>query len=1532
MSVVSESIDAIAVVGMSCRFPGADDPEQFWANLTGGVESISTFDRDELLAAGVDPRLLDHPGFVPRGGVLNDLDKFDAAYFGYSPREAELIDPQQRLFLECAAHALDDAGYDLSRFDGVAGIYAGVGLSSYMWNNVYPNERALADISQMQMILSVDKDYLATRAAYKLDLRGPAVTVQCACSTSMVAIHLACQGLLTGESDLALAGGVSLILPEVRGYLYEEGGVLSPDGHCRSFDADAKGTVPGSGVGVVVLRRLEDALADGDLIHAVVRGSAMNNDGSAKVGYTAPGTRGQTQVITDAVLASGVDVNTIGHVETHGAATPLGDPIEISSLTDAFRVLGADPERRCAIGSLKSNVGHLDSAAGVASFIKSVLMVKYGKVPPTLHFRTPNPNIDFESSPFYVNTTLSDWPVAGVPRRAGMSSFGIGGTNAHIVVEQAPEPRPRTLAPGPRPILLSARTPAALDRATDQLAEHLAGHPEVALQDVSGTLALGRRTHQYRRAVVVHDTAEAADALADRSPKVYSSAGPAGSRSVVFLFSGVGDQYVGWCSGLYRSEPVFRDEFDRCCALFARHLGFDLRERLFDSEAEAAEEQPADPFARLVRERGPGPLDDTVVAQPLLFAVQYALAQLWQHHGVRPDAMLGYSVGEYVAAAVAGVLSLVDATWLVARRARHIEGLPNGSMLAVMSSEEQLTPWLGDRISLSAVDTQSLCVVAGPAEDVDALAARLRDEGIASRRVPAEHAFHSWMMRPLGEKLRADLDGVALHAPRIPYLSNVTGDWITAEEATDPEYWARHSVATVRFADQAAAVWQLTSPVVIELGPGRALGSLLAQHPDRADDGLVVASTRSARDTEDDEVTLLEALSRVWLAGVDVNWEVRYRETDWRRTGLPGYPFERDSFWLAAPTTTTPAEAPPDTSRRSDPSEWFYLPDWTRSLPPTAPTDDDPDETWLVVGATGSVVERLVAHSAARMIRVSWDASFADLGGDRFTVSPHEVSDWTKVLRTVSESGSVPARVVFGADGPERDFTALYGLMLLMRAWRDCGLVDDVEVGVVSVSGLPVAGESEVFPERGMLAALCRVIDQEMPQARCRFVDITPATSPRHEQRLLTRLVTELRYGTDDCVAYRGDTRWVRGFVPARLDRTGATRLRDGGCYLISGGLGRIGAVIGDLLATRKARIGVIRRSVVPDRADWDDYLRRAKPDDPVAAEITTIRRLEAAGATVAAASADVSDPERFAAAVARLENELGPFDGVFHVAGVVTADGVMPLAEATPERARPHLAAKADGVRVLADVFAGRELDFVLLCSSIASVLGGIGFPAYAAANLYTELFAAARSAEGGTPWTALAWEGWTVDDRAAPETATTLREYLIDENDAREVLERVLSGDPPAQLVNSTGDLRARFDQWSGTRETSQPAPRSSAAHARPELQTTYVAPRNDTERRLAEIWQDLLGIDRVGVHDNFFELGGHSLLGTRVIARVLRELRVQVPLHTLLTEPTVAGLASAVAELENAPTTPSITRVDRGGYRQDSGSAERTKAMTS
>ncbi len=731
----------VAIVGLAGRFPQAKDLEAFWSNLREGVEAISFFS-DEEVAGDIHPDLLAHPRLVKARGVLADEAMFDADFFDISPRQAELMDPQLRHFLECSWEALENAGYDPSRFPGQIGVYGGVTLSTYFLRNLIGNSQLLQQVGAYQMAIATDRDFLTTQVSYKLNLRGPSVNVQTACSTSLVATHMAALSLLAGECDMALAGGVSIKVPQVTGYLYEEGGLDSSDGHCRSFDARADGSVYGAGVGVVVLKRLEDAVADGDTIHAVILGSAINNDGSAKVGYTAPSIEGQSRAIAEAQATAGIAPETIGYVECHGSATALGDPIEVAALTRAF----ATPERGfCPIGSVKSSIGHLGAAAGVAGLIKTVLALEHGQIPPSLHFETPNPRIDFASSPFYVNTRLAEWPANGTPRRAGVSSFGLGGTNAHAILEQAPPPAPTD--PG-RPwqlLVLTARTETALEAMTDNLAGWLERHPEADLADVAYTLQVGRQAFAWRRTLVCRDAGEARRALAERDPRALRTAWTeAGGRAPVgFLLPGVGDHYPGMARGLYESEPVFRQELDRCLRILEEHLGQDLREASSFAGGDRAETGGLDlrrMLGRAGQDDGDGEseaarrLSRTLFAQPAVFAVEYALARLWESWGVRPDALLGYSLGEYTAACLAGVFSLEDALKLVAERARWIEELPAGDMLAIPLPEAAVRPLLTGGLCLAATNGPHLSVVSGPAEQVAALAETARRRG---DRLPA---------------------------------------------------------------------------------------------------------------------------------------------------------------------------------------------------------------------------------------------------------------------------------------------------------------------------------------------------------------------------------------------------------------------------------------------------------------------------------------------------------------------------------------------------------------------------------------------------------------------------------------------------------------------------------------------------------------------------------------------------------------------------------------------------------------------------
>jgi thioester reductase-like protein len=874
MSSEDTSTGAIAIVGMAGRFPGAPDLETFWANLRGGVESITFFDEKYLEHHALDRKALEHPGYVRAGSVLEGADLFDAPFFGFNPREAELTDPQHRLLLECAWHALEDAGYDTSSYSGSIGVYAGAAFSGYTLLMDMVGGGTLGGM--LQHMLGNERDYLCTRVSYKLNLRGPSLNVQSACSTSLVTVHLASQALLNGECDMALAGGVAFRINQAEGYVHEPG-LTSPDGHCRAFDARGQGTLFGNGVGLVVLKRLEDALADGDTIRAVIRGSAINNDGSAKVGYTAPSVLGQAAVISEALATSGVEPDSISFIEAHGTATPLGDPIEVSALTRAFR---ASTSRRgfCALGSLKTNIGHLETAAGVASLMKTVLALQHRELPPSLHYEQPNPEMDTTSSPFYVNAQLRPWE-GPLPLRAGVSAFGFGGTNAHVVVEEAPAPTPGGPSRPAQLLVLSARTRTALEANTAALATHLERHPELSLADVAHTLQVGRQAMAHRRVLVCRDRQEAVAALRGGGPQVVTRQREEVEPSVAFLFPGGGAQYLGMGRELYETEPTFRKHLEACATRLRPLLGgVELRELLYGEAAGSLLVRPS-------------------TALPALFSIEYAMARLWMSWGVRPQAMIGHSLGEYAAACLAGVFSLEDALALVALRGRLFEQVPPGGMLSVPLPEAELVPLLGQQLSLAAVNGPALCAVSGPQAALEAFQHTLSGRGVQSQRIHIDIAAHSAMIDPILGEFGAFLRRLELKAPTVPFVSNVTGTWIQEREARDPDYWVAQLRGTVRFEQGLRTLLAEPHRVLLEVGPGRTLGSLARQQQQQGAP-RVFYSLRHPQDEQSDTAFLLHSLGQLHACGVKVDWRGFSAHEQRRRVPLPGYAFDRQRYWV----------------------------------------------------------------------------------------------------------------------------------------------------------------------------------------------------------------------------------------------------------------------------------------------------------------------------------------------------------------------------------------------------------------------------------------------------------------------------------------------------------------------------------------------------------------------------------------------------------------------------------------------------------
>ncbi|AVH44100.1 type I polyketide synthase [Agrobacterium tumefaciens] len=1415
----------IAVIGMAGRFPGAPDVEQFWQNLVDGVESIERLTPEMLRERRVPAETAVLPDFVAASAPLAGADRFDAAFFGYSPAEAEILDPQQRVFLECAWQALEAAGYVGDRYKGAIGVFAAAGINTYLLN-LHDNRRIRETVSPYEIFVGNDKDFLATRTAFKLNLRGPAITVQTACSSSLVAVHMAVQSLLAGDCDMALAGGIAL--SQASGYRAREGGILSPDGHCRAFDAASAGTVPGSGVGIIVLKRLEDALADGDTIDAVILGSAINNDGALKASFTAPQVDSQAAVIADAQTIAGARAETIGYIEAHGTGTRLGDPIEVAALTKAFR-RNTEREGFCALGSVKSNIGHLDTAAGIAGFIKAVLALKHRRIPASLHYENPNPQIDFKTSPFFVNQRLRDWDNQIGARRAGVSSFGIGGTNAHVVLEEAPvRPAHRTDA-GAQLLLVSGRTDEQLAANARALATYLDGENVAALADIAHTLRHGRRDFAKRRFVVARDAKAAAIQL-----RTVSHAGTAGGEAAeaVFLFPGQGSSYPAMGKALYAEVPAFRASLDACAAELDLLMGLDFKTRLF-SDADD--------------------LHSTDFAQPALFAVEYALAEALKSSGVKPKALHGHSIGEYVAACLAGIVDLKTALQLVVTRGRLMQAAAPGAMLAVMHAQQPITSWLDGNIALAAANAPGLSVLSGPSQAIADLQARLKERGIASRLLKTSHAFHSPMMAQAAAAFRSVLTGVRLSAPKLPIISNVTGSWLTAEDATDPDYWVRHLLQPVRFEDGTRTLQSLSASVFIEVGPGLALGTLTAA---TGIDGARIVTALG--DGVDEAEQFLSAIGRFWqLNGVLDSSETPGR----RRVPLPTYSFQSERHWVDADSGKAPGKAA--STHANGPG--LYSKVWRRTQPGGQGAGRLKGR-FLVFddGQFGAAIAAELERHGAEPYRAIAGPAFDEPDFRCFSLRPDAVEDHETLLDALGERGASPDHIVFGwpltTDAAPKAHTHTQALFALVRALAKNDSV--LTLTLLTRSAADVTGLETLDIAQTLVAGSLLVIGQEHSSLQCRNIDIDAA-----EPIDIAKRVRDVLSRKDDIVAIRGAHRWLPKTDHFEAPESSQT-FKANGTYVVVGnvadGLGRTWV---DALSGLGARIALLHETLAPAFEHAAQFERRL----------------------------DCGDEAALASALDDASADLGRIDGIFlslpqsnHQSAALTGE----LGEA---HWAYNISSKLRPVQALVAATARRKIGFCCVQSSLSTLVGGIGLAAYAATHHAIDRIVAEQNKAGTIPWFAIGYPLVEVKPGTSLHATGRTSAFAISADTAWDFTRRLIEQGAAGQTVLSGGAI----PPVAATIEAPE-TPTQNGGRGRPEIGVAYRAPGNDAEATIVGIFEELLGLSPIGADDGFYELGGHSLLAIRAVAKLREAFPVDVAMRELLFDnPTAAAIAKTISE---------------------------------
>ena len=1503
----------VAVIGMAGRFPGAPSIADYWHNLKNGRESLVELSDDHLRRQGVSEAELGNPNFIRVGGLLEEWDRFDANLFGYSPREAEILDPQHRLFLECAWTALEAAGYDPNRYLRPIGVFGGAGMNGYLLN-LYSNSDIRQSISPYELFVGNDKDFLTTRVSYKLNLTGPSVTVQTACSSSLVAVHMASQSLLAGECDMALAGGVAV--SKLRGYVPQQGNIYAHDGHCRAFDRDATGTVAGNGVGLVVLKRFEDAIHDGDSIDAVIRGSAVTNDGAQKVSYTAPQVESQAAAIRQALARAEVNANTVTYIEAHGTGTRMGDPIEIAALTQAFREQ-TDRRQYCRIGSVKTNIGHLDAAAGIASLIKTVLALKHRQIPPSLHFNAPNPQIDFSASPFMVNAELTQWTPETTLLRAGVSSFGIGGTNAHVVLEEYQDTNtPETITPKATKasgsehfsekesadssrtdhqlvmLPLSAQNREALSTRKAQLADFLRAHPATDLRDVAFTLHEGRQPLPYRIGIQAHNTSSAIGQLSDATlPEA-----PIDHPSIVFLLPGQGSRPQETAT-LFQDDATYQRALDACKRLPVI----------------------ADTSSR-------GPIQRECID---LFCNQFSLAQVLKSYGVVPTAILGHSFGEIVAACLAEVFSLEDALRFVSLRASLMDNLPPGAMTVAQIPSDQVSNFCHGDVSLAAVNSENLVTLTGPPIQIEQTETQLAAENITFQRLSCHRAFHSQMTESIKDEVTHALSHFKLKEPKIPFISCVTGTWISPAEATSSEYWGRQLRQTVQFATGIKTTSELHRPLYIQLGSGKTLTSLVrdwsvAFDPAHSQEPSNLEATHPAhsvgganRERTSNRITL-DVVSQLWRRGVNIEWPANQVGTHPpKRVPLPTYPFQGQKFWVAPDDNLTPNYSQPvlPSTHQTAPSDgihsWIYQPIWQRRSAPLLPNAEIERSRWLIFAndeAQSRELSKLVEKAGNDVFQVRPGDQYEQTGFRQFTIRFEDGDDMAALFADLRERDSIPEQIVYHGVAPCRDeapqdpkiskqedsitgqpnisHAAPHGLLQLLLQLAD--LEQPTQLSIVTTESEDVIGTESICEQNAAWKGIALVAAQEHPQLGIRIIDLEAV--PRSNRQPTKMLWNELRHPTPNgVVAHRGRYRWEFDYESAEASSSSTPAISEGNYFLIGDVSSEVGrAWARSILDQSGTTLAIIHTDQEVAERYRNAFTGSGRDEQILQLISNSLETLENT--------------------LERATEQFGSPKGIFICGPTANTKSAAPLTLLDENHWTYNSTSRIEVSRVVARFASDRPIKFICVQSSMSAVLGGIGLAAYSASNLTLEAFVSNQNRNSQTPWYSIGWDAIHTESEdnttETPSIRSPNQDVALNPEEVWEATNLILSRAAGTPFAVSRIPLERRLQEWVQPtwlgKSPDNPSSGRRDLSERPELSNKFVAPRNELEKQVAEIWEEMLKIQGIGVQDNFFALGGHSLLAIQIIGRLRDTFNVDLEIrHLIADNPTPETVATQIAE---------------------------------